>query len=95
MDQYELIRTAQRVYGKSIREIKTGYGASPEDHPQGLMWRGTEVSTEKASEVCGDGCRGGGGEAVAARGPVPAQETTAYGTSDLPAAGGGARFSRS
>jgi len=75
MDQYELIRTAKRAYGKSIRQIARHTGHHRVTIRKALSREEPQYRREKTSEVRGDGCSGRGGGAVAARGPGGAEET--------------------
>ena len=55
MDQYELIRTANRVYGKGIREIAREYGHHRETIRKALRGRGAWLSPERSGFEASDG----------------------------------------
>ena len=83
MDQYEHIRTAHRVYQKSIRQIARETGHTRETIRKGPAGFVAEVPEERESGMCGDGLGCRGNREMVEGGSGGVQEAEAHGASDL------------
>ena len=95
MDQYEMVRTAHRVYKKSIRQIARETGHTRRTVQEGVGRAGAEVSAGEGAGLSGDGSGGRDRGGLAAGGSGAAGQAATHGAPGVATSGGRAWIYRS